>query len=47
MEKVNQRVQQRIIPAYAGKSQSRVVDMSAAWDHPRLRGEKLHEQLTI
>ena len=40
MAKVNQRVQQRIIPAYAGKSSVHDIPLQAHKDHPRLRGEK-------
>ena len=32
----------RITPAYAGKSFSEKSAVTEAWDHPRLRGEKLH-----
>ena len=40
MAKVNQRVQQRIIPAYAGKRPPKGPLSLPKGDHPRLRGEK-------
>lgn len=30
----------RVTPAYAGKSESRMIEIPSAGDHPRLRGEK-------
>ena len=43
----HRRLSQRIIPAYAGSTQSLVYPKAFSWDHPRIRGEHVFLSLFV